>query len=286
MNYRHLYHAGSFADVVKHIVLTLLLQQFHKKETPFCFIDTHAGLGLYDLQSVEAQATQEFKNGIGQIIQIKGDLPEWLIRYWEIACRGALHAPEGTRSVPLQYPGSPLIARDFLRAQDKMILNEKHDETYEELKHFFYRDPQVTVHHREAYEFLPAILPVKDYSRALILIDPPYEKTTEKAELTVALAKTLKRFSHGMYAIWFPLTEKMPRLELSKELKALLPVEKNLLIEFSIADPASIEKGLIGCAMIIINPPWQFKNVLQQVLPSLWKVLSIREQGSWRIFEN
>ncbi|MSP53428.1 MAG: 23S rRNA (adenine(2030)-N(6))-methyltransferase RlmJ [Gammaproteobacteria bacterium] len=279
MNYRHLYHAGSFADVVKHVVLTLLLQQFLKKETPFCFIDSHAGLGVYDLGSYEARATNEAVTGILRLLTLGSDLPDWLLPYWKI-----VQTLQSNEKITV-YPGSPLIARDFLRPQDKMILNEKHDETYEALKHFFYRDPQVTVHHRDAYEFLPAILPVKDYSRALILIDPPYEKTTEKADLTAALAKALKRFAHGMYAIWFPLTEKMPHLELGKELKALLPAEKNLLIEFSIADPASLEKGLMGCAMIIINPPWQFKDALQEALPSLWKILSIRSQGGWRIFE-
>jgi 23S rRNA (adenine2030-N6)-methyltransferase len=278
MNYRHLYHAGSFADVVKHVVLTLLLQQFLKKETPFCFIDTHAGLGIYDLESYEARATNEAVTGILRLPTLAADRPDWLLSYWKI-----VQTLQSNEKITV-YPGSPLIARDFLRSQDKMILNEKHDETYEALKYFFYRAPQVTVHHRDAYEFLPAILPVKDFSRALILIDPPYERTTEKAELTAALAKTLKRFTHGMYAIWLPLTEKMPRLELTKELKALLPVEKNLLIEFSIVDPASIEKGLIGCAMIIINPPWQFKETLQEVLPSLWTLLSIRGQGSWRLF--
>jgi 23S rRNA (adenine2030-N6)-methyltransferase len=279
MNYRHLYHAGSFADVLKHVVLTLLLQHFLKKDNPFCFIDSHAGLGLYDLQSEEAQTTHEAANGVLRLPKNIEDVPEWLAPYWKI-----VHAMQASENISL-YPGSPLIARDFLRPQDKMILNEKHDETYEELKHFFYRVAQVTVHHRDAYEFLPAILPVKDYSRALVLIDPAYEKITEKVDVTVALTKVLKRFAHGTYAIWLPLTEKMPHLELSKELKALLPPEKNLLIEFSIADPASIEKGLIGCAMIIINPPWQFKETLQDALPSLWNILSIRGQGSWRTFE-
>ena len=278
MNYRHLYHAGSFADVVKHVVLTLLLQQFLKKEAPFCFIDSHAGLGSYDLASAEAQTTNEALTGILRLSQNVDDIPEWLMPYWKI-----VQALQASDQITV-YPGSPLIARDFLRPQDKMVLNEKHDETYEELKYFFYPNRQVTVHQRDAYEFLPAILPPKDCRRALILIDPPYENTTEKTDLTVALAKCLKRFAHGMYAIWFPLTEKMPHLELSKDLKALLSTDKNLLLEFTIADPTSIEKGLIGCAMIIINPPWQFRETLQEVLPSLWKILSIRDQGNWRVF--
>ena len=279
MNYRHLYHAGSFADVLKHVVLTLLLQHFLKKESPFCFIDSHAGLGLYDLQSEEAQTTHEAANGVLRLPKNLEDVPDWLAPYWKIV--HALNAPSGNIVL---YPGSPLIARDFLRPQDKMILNEKHDETYHELKQFFYREPQVTVHHRDAYEFLPAILPVKNYTRALILIDPPFEKITEKDDLTIALEKCLQRFAHGTYAIWFPLTEKAPNLELNKALKALLPTDKNLIIEFKIADPSTIEKGLLGCAMIIINPPWDLQTTLRVALPRLWELLAIREQGGYRIF--
>lgn len=278
MNYRHLYHAGSFADVIKHIVLTLLLQQFQKKETGFCFIDTHAGLGLYDLESDASQTTQEYLTGILRLESMANEIPEWLLPYWKI-----IHTMQPNNRISL-YPGSPLIARDFLRPQDKMILNEKHEETYQELKNFFHRDPQVITHQRDAYEFLPAILPHDKYGRALVLIDPPFEKTTEQADLTTALAKALKRFNHGVFAIWFPLTEKIPHLELNKELKALLPSGKNLAFEFSIADPASVEKGLIGCAMLIINPPWQFREMLQEALPVLWNVLSTRHQGNWRIF--
>lgn len=275
MNYQHSYHAGNLADVVKHIVILELLDYLKQKASGFCFIDTHAGAGMYDLESKEALKTLEADAGIN-LLQHDDSHPEWLTKYLTLIDS---FQDEDTS----YYPGSPLVARAQLREQDEMIVNEKHLATYETLSYGFRRDHQVHVHQRDAYEFLPAVLPPKDKKRALILIDPPFEKTTELEDLTDALEKTLKRFAHGVYAIWFPLTSKAPHLYLPRKLKSLLPKEKHLYFEFAVEDPSMEDKGLIGCAMLIINPPWKFDKKLKEILTTLWPLLSPEEHGFCQI---
>jgi 23S rRNA (adenine2030-N6)-methyltransferase len=228
MNYSHRYHAGSFADVVKHVILAKLLEHFLKKEAPFCYIDTHAGAGIYDLQSVEANKTVEYESGIARLFAEEKKLSDNLQPYIEI-----IKNFQSEKSQRLtRYPGSPWIAEHFLRPQDAMILNEKHPDTATALKASFRYHEQVSIHERDAYELLPAILPLKEIKRALILIDPPFEKKTEMKDIITALEKSLPRFPQAMYLIWVPITDKKARFVIPNDLRALLPEDKHLFIEF------------------------------------------------------
>jgi 23S rRNA (adenine2030-N6)-methyltransferase len=271
MNYRHLYHAGSFADVFKHSILCLLFESLLKKETGIAYIDTHAGAGLYDLGSAEALKTGEASTGILQLLKHASTLPPFLKPYIDLV-----------QSSP-QYPGSPIIARHFLRPQDEMILNEAHPEIHYHLKGCLRNDTSVAIHQRQAYEFLPAVLPPRTKTRALVLVDPPFEKPSEMLDMAEAMSKALAKFSQGVYALWFPLTDKAPTFYFPRQFKLLLPPEKHSLIEFKVRESDPARPGLIGCAMVIINPPWQFESELKILLPALWKALNVNKQGGYSI---
>jgi 23S rRNA (adenine2030-N6)-methyltransferase len=202
MNYRHIYHAGNFADAFKHIILMLLTKSFLKKETPFCFLDTHAGIGHYDLMSVEAQKGKEYENGIKKIIEAD-DPPEAIREY--IACIQNFNAKIADNECRL-YPGSPEIVKAFLRPHDRMQLCELHPEDYKTLKKYFARHKQIAVHHQDAYQSFKALLPPKE-KRGLILIDPPYENTNELSHLVTMLPQALSRFETGVYALWYPIRQ-------------------------------------------------------------------------------
>lgn len=263
MNYRHIFHAGNFADVFKHIVLVLLTQSFFRKETAFCYLDTHAGIGSYDLSSAPAQKSKEYENGIKKLFQAKN--PPELIREYLAAITS--HQ---------QYPGSPELVKRLIRPQDRMILNELHPEDYETLKTHFAHNKQVAVHHQDGYQSLKAFLPPKE-KRGLILIDPPYEKTNELTQLTSILQQTLKRFETGVYAIWFPIKHRHSIERFYQDLKNKIS-RPMLTCELSIY-PENLATHLNGCGMLIINPPFQIDQQLNTVLPWLWEQLSVNHQG-------
>lgn len=268
MNYEHCYHAGSFADVVKHATLVALLQALLRKEKPFCYLDTHAGAGRYNLQSPEAQKTREYESGIGRVWQQEHYPPE-IADYLS-----------AVKIVAPDYPGSPRIARYFLRESDRMILSELHPETLSSLKREFRHDSQVAIHHLDGYQALKAFLPPKE-RRGLILIDPPYEESDEIEHLSAALAIALQRFATGIYAIWYPLKNNA----LVEQLHALLKTHANkpiLITELSIY-PEDIAISLYGTGMAIINPPWQLDATLRTLFSWLWQTLSPKQLGSHRI---
>lgn len=277
MNYRHIYHAGNFADVFKHIVLANLLQSFHQKDKPFCFMDTHAGAGRYDLHAKEAQKTHESAHGIEQLIKIK-EIPHAIVQtYLNIVT--AINRNESDKKLRY-YPGSPYIAHYFLRLQDKMILTELHREDAFLLKQAFNLDKQVAVHQQDGYLALKAFLPPKE-KRGLVLIDPPFEQTNELEKIYQGLEIALKRWSNGIYAIWYPIKEKNVMTQLYHHLKKLNQKEI-LQIELSIY-PEDSPISLNGSGMAIINPPWQLKTELEPVLSWLWQVLSPEKLGGYRI---
>jgi 23S rRNA (adenine2030-N6)-methyltransferase len=182
------------------------------------------------------------------------------------------------------YPGSPFIAKHFMRKQDKMILNEFHPDIYGQLHHYFRKEENVSLHERDAYEFLPAILPPTP-KRGVILIDPPFEKTSERRDIQMTLEKSLKRFSTGCYLVWYPLTDEHRSLLLNKSLRKILP-EESFLFDFSIQNPPYANKGMMGCAMAIINPPYLLADQLKILLPYLWRQLSPELEGHWRVEVN
>jgi 23S rRNA (adenine2030-N6)-methyltransferase len=237
MNYQHLYHAGNPADVAKHSLLSILLQHFLQKETPFYFIDSHAGFGRYDLSHEFSQKTGEALAGLGKFQEVIDKVPEVLLPY-----RDCITHYEKT----VGYPGSPLIARYFLRPQDKAMLNELHPEAFRVLKKNY---PEASLHQRDAYEFLPAVLN-PSLKRALVLVDPPFEKKDERKQLREALEKSVKKFPTACFLVWLPLTIESQRIT---------AFSKNLAIPhnaFHIFHAAGKEKGLIGSGFILINPPF------------------------------
>jgi len=262
MNYHHSYHAGNFADVHKHVILVALVRALQKKDTPFCYLDTHAGAGIYDLSDESAQKTGEYKNGIAKIWSVENPL-DLMADY--LSCVRSFN-PDGQLKY---YPGSPAIVRYLLRPQDRMILTERHDGEYQALKKHFRGDKQVAVHHQNGWQGLKAYLPFKE-RRGLILIDPPYENNDELLQLPDYLAEALRRFETGVYAFWYPIKRSLRREAFYRDLKTKInrPV---LLAEMKVMPEESFG-GLCGSGMGIINPPWQFAVELKdnwQELPSL-----------------
>lgn len=267
MNYRHAYHAGNFADVFKHIVLVGLTQSLLRKDSAFCFLDTHAGSGFYDLSSDAAQKGKEFENGIKKLFAQENP-PELVKQYLECI------------TDPLQYPGSPLIVQHFLRPQDRMILSELHPEEYQQLKRLFARNKQVAVHNQNGYDCIKAFLPPKE-KRGFVLIDPPYEKPDELMQLTRILPEALRRWESGIFALWYPIKnrEAIERFHQTLQEKIEEPI---LTVELSIY-PENITTHLNGSGMVIINPPWQLDQTLEDTLPWVWKALSINKQGRYHL---
>ncbi len=273
MNYSHSYHAGNFADVFKHAILVSLIEALQRKESGFCYIDTHAGAGLYDLSSDTAQKSKEYKSGISLLLDqschdnimtyvncVKKANPESELRY---------------------YPGSPYIAHSLLRAQDRMVLSELHPSVYQTIKERFAHDKRVSTHRLDAYQSLKAFLPPKE-RRGLILIDPPYEQQNEFSHLINTLPLALKRFATGVYAIWYPIKDRPPIERFYQELKKL--IEQPMLIAELCIYPESSAQHLNGCGMLIINPPWQLDKQINGYLPQLWSTLSQKAWGQQRLF--
>ncbi|HVI51992.1 MAG TPA: 23S rRNA (adenine(2030)-N(6))-methyltransferase RlmJ [Candidatus Sulfotelmatobacter sp.] len=259
MNYRHAYHAGNFADVVKHALLSLVLAHLKRKDTPFCVIDTHAGIGRYDLGSVEAGKTLEYQDGIGRLLA-GGDLPEMLGDYLSAVRAVNPSWPELTA-----YPGSPRISRHMLRAQDRLAVVELHPEDARMLRREFRNDPQVGVHEQDAYLSLKALLPPKE-RRGLVLIDPPFEVKDEFRRIAKGLAEALRRWPTGIYGVWYPIKDREPVERFLGELAALgRPCFTAELFRLPPDDPARLS----GTGMAVINPPWQLDETLAALLPVL-----------------
>jgi 23S rRNA (adenine2030-N6)-methyltransferase len=278
MNYRHGYHAGSFTDVFKHTLLISLIQSLLHKETALCYLDTHAGTGCYDLMAEAAQKSKEFNGGIIKILHEKKP-PRLIKRYLDCVQKTNAQLSGSVISSLRYYPGSPSIMRYFLRPQDRMVLTELHPQEYEILKNTFITSKQTSVHLLDGYQGLKAFLPPKE-RRGLILIDPSYERPNELAYIASLLPGVLKRFSTGVYAIWYPIKDRPPIDQFHRVLKEIIqhPI---LVTELSIY-PENSPLHLNGCGMVIINPPWQLENQILEYLPWLWNVLSIHHQGQYR----
>ncbi len=268
MNYRHAFHAGNFGDVFKHLVLTLLLKSLQKKDAPFCYLDTHAGPGRYDLQSDAAQKTGEYHDGI-QRLWSNHEIPH-SENY--LAAVHALNVDDVLR----HYPGSPRLARFFLRPQDRMLLVEAHPEEAVKLKSEFEGDRQVIIQQQDAYASLKALLPPKE-KRGLVLIDPPYESPNEFSQVIQGLRSATNRWSSGIYAIWYPIKNRPPIEAFQRSLIAT-GIRKILCAEFC-PYPDDSAFRLNGCGMVIINPPWQLDETLQAMMTALFELLRQHAQG-------
>ncbi len=272
VNYRHGFHAGNFADVFKHVVVTLLVRALAAKDKPFCYLDTHAGAGRYDLAAEAARKTGEFQHGIARLW---ASAPPPAFTDYLAAVR-ALNADGHLRF----YPGSPRLVRYFLRPQDRMVLCELHPQEYAHLKDEFAGDRQVAVHLRDGYAALKAFLPPPE-RRGLVLIDPPFEQPDEFARAAEALVAAQARWNSGVYALWYPIKTQPPVAALHRALRAS-GMRKLLVAEFS-PHPRDSALRMNGCGMVIVNPPWQFDQALAPRLAQLATLLRQDSVASHRL---
>jgi 23S rRNA (adenine2030-N6)-methyltransferase len=261
MNYRHAFHAGNFADCVKHAVLVWLLQAMARKATPFCVLDTHAGAGHYDLSAAPAQRTGEAGSGILKLLE---DTPPPLAAYVDLV-----------RSLGL-YPGSPAIIQALLRPNDRAIACELHPEDQAELRRFLGRDPRFAVHLRDGYAAINAFLPPAE-RRGLTLIDPPYEAADEFDRVASTLIAAQKRFAGGVLAAWYPIKHRAPVRAVHTALRAG-GLRDAVALEFLLREPLDPTR-LNGCGIILVNPPFRFDSDLPPILNSLLDRLGDRSHG-------
>src|SRR6188768_873521 len=265
MNYRHAFHAGNFADVVKHIILTRLVEYLKKKPGAFRVIDTHAGVGKYDFTSSAAQRSPEWKDGIQRLLDegLPAKAAELVEPYLEVI-RGLNPGKLKT------YPGSPLLARKLFRAQDRLEALELHPEDARELSKLFAGDIQARIIHLDGWLALNAHLPPKE-KRGLVLVDPPFEEPGEFARLVDGLVKGHKKFATGVFALWYPLKDTRAVHDFISDLRAT-GIPKMLRAEVSIR-PATNPPTLHGSGMIIVNPPFTLEAELRVLLPALARLL-------------
>jgi len=265
MNYRHAFHAGNHADVLKHVVLLALCDALTRKPSPCFALDTHAGRGLYRLDGEAAQTTGEARDGISRLLAESPRQP--LLRRY-LAAVQACRARHGDSA----YPGSPWLLGYALRAQDRIAVCELHPEEAHVLRSQLAGDPRLTVHERDGYQALKALLPPRHgatrFGRGLVLIDPPYE--AQLAEFDIALAALhdgLIRWPQGMFALWYPIKQGRT-LQPFRRAAARLPAKSALLLELLVR-PDDSPLRMNGSGMLLLNPPWQFDSAMGSALEAL-----------------
>ncbi len=277
MNYRHIYHAGNFADVLKHAVLARLIVYLQQKDKAFRLLDTHAGIGLYDLSSEEAQKTGEWRDGIGKLLDADLPAPVATILAPYLDAVRSLN-PEGEIT---HYPGSPKLARMLFRPQDRLSAMELHPDDSRRLARLFEGDYQVRVTELDGWLALGAHLPPKE-KRGIVLVDPPFEEEGEYDRLIEGLARAWRRFPGGVYCLWYPIKKGAPIADFHDALKAL-EIPKMLCAELSVKSDRDTT-GLSGTGLIIVNPPFTLKDELHAALPELKRVMAQDRYASHRCF--
>jgi 23S rRNA (adenine2030-N6)-methyltransferase len=273
LSYRHLFHAGNFADVFKHALLTRLLIALASKEKPFCYLDTHAGTGRYDLTHAWARKAREYENGIGRIWKAT-DAPALLRPYLD-AVRD-LNADGVLRA----YPGSPLVARRLMRPADRMILVELNKTDHAELACVFEREKHVAVRLMDAWQALKAYLPPPE-RRGLVLIDSSFDRAHELHRIVVALKEAHARWSTGIYAVWYPMMEERSMRDFHAQV-VRSGIRKVMRLELMVR-PRDESTFIPGCGMLVVNPPWHFEDEAKSILPWLARRLAIGDAGSARV---
>jgi 23S rRNA (adenine2030-N6)-methyltransferase len=276
MNYRHAFHAGGFVDVVKHAILARLVEYLKLKPSAFRVIDTHAGIGRYDLTSEAARRSPEWRDGIARLLQaeLPADAAGLLRPYLDVV---RSQNPEGGLRV---YPGSPLLVRRLLRPQDRLFAMELHPEDVQTLSALFAGDLQTRVIALDGWLALGSQLPPKE-KRGLVLVDPPFEQAGEFDRLVEGLVKAHRRFAGGFHALWYPLKDPTERDGFIAALAAT-GIPKVLRVELMVRAPAHPPR-LFGTGMIVVNPPYTLAGELEVLLPALAAVLADAGRGGWRV---
>ena len=291
LSYRHGFHAGNHADVLKHFVLIQLFEYMAQKDTAYTYIDTHSGAGLYSLDSGYASKNAEYETGIAPLWDRK-DIPQALSSYMDLI-KGL--NPSGKMRY---YPGSPYCANTILREQDRLRLFELHpseikilSENFRKLdahaaeqgKRHTVRGKRVIISDGDGFEALKALLPPPS-RRALVLIDPPYEVKDDYRRVKVCLEDALKRFPTGTYAVWYPVLQRPESRQLPDRLKRL-HANSWLNVTLSISSPSPDGYGLHSSGMFIMNPPWTLVKTLKEVMPYLVEVLG-KDKGASFVLES
>jgi len=262
--YRHAFHAGNHADVLKHLVLTLVLRYMNQKDKPYRLVDTHAGAGGYSLEGRYAQKKGEFEQGIGRLWG-RDDLPPAIADYVGLVRQ---FNPQGTLE---QYPGSPAFAQMLLRAQDQLRLFELHPTDYRILESYLGKVKGAEVRNGDGFEGLKGTLPPPS-RRGVVLIDPSYEGHHDYGRVIATLREGLTRFAEGVYMVWYPQVQKVEAAELPRRLEALAP-KGWLHARLTVQEPDSQGFGLAGSGVFILNPPYTLHAELLPLLPWLVDVL-------------
>ena len=268
MNYRHAFHAGGHADVLKHVVLAAMIERLKAKATPFRVLDIHAGIGVYDLSGDAAGRTGEWHDGVGRLYDANGaarllsERSELLLAPW----RAAIAAVNAPGAALRHYPGSPEIARLGLRPQDRLALNELHPEDHACLLAEYRGDPRVRVTGLDAALVVKAQLPPPE-RRGIILLDPAYEAADEPERAIAMLAEGHRRFATGVFVLLYPMTGDELSARLRRKLRALA-LPKLLEVTLAVRKPV-VGSGLAGSGLLIVNPPWRLAESLRDLLPEL-----------------
>lgn len=276
LSYRHGFHAGNHADVLKHWVCVLTAQYMAKKDKPFFYIDTHSAAGIYSLNDQLAKKTNESKAGIQTLWDEK--VPAVFKDYM-----GVINQLNPGERLKL-YPGSPWFVRQFLRPSDKVRLFELHPQDFQLLRKNFTGDKIVAMEKQDGFAGLKALLPPPT-KRAMVVIDPPYEQAKEYQQVVAAMESALKRFPQGVYAIWYPLINRNDKQKMSetmaRKLKNLKP--KSVLdVRFWVSGDKE-EQGMYGSGMVIMNPPWNLEQQLNEGLPYLVEKMGLTENAGFSV---
>lgn len=284
MNYRHAFHAGNFADVFKHAVLGLILQHLREKPAAFRVIDTHAGVGVYDLTSSEAVRGGEWQQGIGRLLAARrdgaltDDVQALLSPLLEVV--GALNSPEKLTA----YPGSPALIRAWLRPQDKFVACELEPSAAAALSRNLRSDTRIKILPIDGWMALTAYVPPNE-RRGLVLVDPPFEAADEFQRLAAGLAEAYRKWATGIYLLWYPIKDRTGPDWLAKAIKKA-GVTKVLRAEALVAPPGA-EGPLAGSGLIVVNPPWKLESELNSLFPPLVRLLAREQAGrdrtAWRV---
>ena len=275
LSYRHSYHAGNHADVLKHSVLIDCLNYLNSKDKPYAVIDTHAGAGIYSLEAEHAERTGEYKNGVGRLWNRK-DIPTALIPY--LAAVRVLNLGEKLR----RYPGSPWLISHLARESDRLRFCEMHSTDAALLRREFKgKAPRVLVGQHDGFEVLKAALPPLS-RRGLVLIDPSYEMKNDYTRVIAAVKDALKRFATGTILVWHPCIASLDATTLPDRLKKA-GASSWLHARLLVSAPAPQGRGMHGSGMFIINPPWTLEAKLREILPYLAEILAMDERAAWSL---